>query len=86
MLPIVNQVEGQWIGNFETRSPFVAIGSTASSSLGSRPFVESMCHDRWTSVSGWLNAPNFEQPLKELSNLLSQRNVVVHSWFLLSVS
>jgi hypothetical protein len=67
VLPIVNQVEGQWVSNFETRSPFVAIGSTAASSLGSRPFVESMCHDRWTSVSGWLNAPNFEQPVMAIT-------------------
>ena len=67
VLPIVNQVEGQWVSNFEARSPFVAIGSTASSSLGSRPFVESMCHDRWTSVNGWLNAPNFEQPVMAIT-------------------
>lgn len=67
VLPIVNQVEGQWVSNFETRSSFVAIGSTASSSLGSRPFVESMCHDRWTAVNGWLNAPNFEQPVMAIT-------------------
>jgi hypothetical protein len=66
-LPIVNQAEGQWVSNFEGRSPFVAIGSTAFSNLGSRPFVESMCHDRWTSVNGWLNAPNFEQPVMAIT-------------------
>lgn len=67
VLPIVNQVEGQWVSNFEARSPLVALGSTALSSLGSRPFVESMCHDRWTSVNGWLNAPNFEQPVMAIT-------------------
>ncbi|MFT7534066.1 MAG: hypothetical protein ACI85K_000011 [Hyphomicrobiaceae bacterium] len=67
VLPIVNQVEGQWVSNFEMRSPLVALGSTALSSLGSRPFVESMCHDRWTSVNGWLNAPNFEKPVMAIT-------------------
>lgn len=67
VLPIVNQAEGQWISNFEARSPFVGLGSTASSSLGSRPYVESMCHDRWTAVNGWLNAPNFEQPVMAIT-------------------
>lgn len=67
VLPIVNQLEGQWISNFAARSSFVAVGSTQSSTLGSRPFVESMCHDRWTSVNGWLNAPNFEQPVMAIT-------------------
>lgn len=67
VLPIVNQVEGEWISHFEARSPLVALGSTASSSLGSRPFVESMCHDRWTAVNGWMNAPNFEDPVMAIT-------------------
>lgn len=67
VLPIVNQTEGQWISNFVARSALVNLGSTASSSLGSRPFVESMCHDRWTAVNGWLNAPNFEQPVMAIT-------------------
>ena len=67
VLPIVNQVEGQWVANFKARSPFVDLGSTANSSLGSRPFVESMCHDRWTAANGWLNAPNFEQPVMAIT-------------------
>lgn len=67
VIPLVNQVEGEWIANFEARSPFVDLGSTANSTLGSRPFVESMCHDRWTAVNGWLNAPNFEQPVMAIT-------------------
>ena len=67
VLPVVNQVEGQWIANFAARSSFVAIGSTQISTLGSRPFVESMCHDRWTAANGWLNAPNFEQPVMAIT-------------------
>jgi len=67
VLPIVNQVEAQWVANFKARSAFVNLGSTANSTLGSRPFVESMCHDRWTSVNGWLNAPNFEEPVMAIT-------------------
>ncbi len=67
VLPIVNQREAEWITDFEVRSPFVAIGSTLSSTLGSRPFVESMCHDRWTAASGWLSAPNFEEPVMAIT-------------------
>jgi len=67
VLPIVNQTEARWIANFEARSNFVAIGSTQTSTLGSRPYVESMCHDRWTAVNGWLNAPNFEQPVMAIT-------------------
>ncbi|MCK5941304.1 MAG: hypothetical protein KAI24_04980 [Planctomycetes bacterium] len=67
VIPLVNQVEGQWITNFENRSPFVALGNTANSTLGSRPFVESMCHDRWTAVPGWLGAPNFEEPVMAIT-------------------
>jgi hypothetical protein len=67
VLPIVNQVEAQWVANFEGRSSFVALGSTANSTLGSRPFVESMVHDRWTAVPGWLGAPNFEEPVMAIT-------------------
>ncbi len=67
VLPIVNQAEAQWIADFAGRSPFVALGSTQNSTLGSRPFVESMCHDRWTAASGWLGAPNFEQPVMAIT-------------------
>lgn len=67
VLPIVNQVEAQWVANFKARSAFVDLGSTANSTLGSRPFVESMCHDRWTAVNGWLNAPNFEEPVMAIT-------------------
>lgn len=67
VLPIVNQVEAQWVANFEARSPFVDLGTTSSSTLGTRPFVESMCHDRWTAVNGWLNAPNFQDPVMAIT-------------------
>ncbi len=69
VLPIVNQKEGQWIAMFKARSPFVNRGATQSSTAGfpSRPFVESMSHDRWTAVNGWLNAPNFEQPVMAIT-------------------
>lgn len=69
VLPIVNQREGQWIAQFEARSPLVNLGSTQSSSAGfpSRPFVESMMHDRWTSANGWLNAPGFREPVMAIT-------------------
>ncbi|MFK7739120.1 MAG: M14 family zinc carboxypeptidase [Planctomycetota bacterium] len=67
VLPIVNQVETQWVNNFEARSPLVALGNTANSTLGSRPFVESMCHDRWTAVNGWLNSPGFQEPVMAIT-------------------
>jgi hypothetical protein len=67
VLPIVNQIEGQWIGFFEARSPLVNLGVTQSSSLSSRPFVESMMHDRWTAVNGWMNAPGFQQPVMAIT-------------------
>lgn len=56
VLPIVHQLEGQWIQQFRARSAFVDRGTTMSSSAGApnRPFVESMMHDRWTAVPGWL--------------------------------
>lgn len=69
VLPIVNQREQQWIAQFKARSPFVNRGANQSSSAGfpTRPFVESMAHDRWTAVNGWLNAPNFEQPVMAIT-------------------
>jgi hypothetical protein len=58
VLPVVNQAEGRWINASRARSPLVARGTTQTSSAGAptRPFVESMAHDRWTSVAGWLSA------------------------------
>ena len=67
VIPAVHQVEGEWIANFEARSPIVALGTTSNSTLGSRPFVESMCHDRWTAAPGWLGAPNFEEPVMAIT-------------------
>ncbi|MCB9877886.1 MAG: hypothetical protein H6835_09820 [Planctomycetes bacterium] len=67
VLPVVHQAEGLWISKFETRSQFVDIGATQSSTLGSRPYVESMAHDRWTSQNGWLNAPHFLPPVMAIT-------------------
>lgn len=67
VIPLVNQVEGQWIAQFDARSPFVALGATQSSALTTRPFVESMCHDRWTAVNGWLNAPGLQSPVMAIT-------------------
>ncbi len=67
VIPLVNQIEGQWIAQFDARSPFVALGATQSSALTSRPFVESMCHDRWTAVNGWLNAPGLQSPVMAIT-------------------
>lgn len=67
VIPQVHQLEDEWVANFEARSALVALGTTASSTLGSRPFVESMCHDRWTAVPGWLGAPNFEAPVMAIT-------------------
>lgn len=67
VIPQVNQVEAQWIANFAAHSPFVALGTTQSSTLGNRPFVESMMHDRWTAVPGWLGAPNFQAPVMAIT-------------------
>jgi hypothetical protein len=69
VLPIVNQREQQWINQFKQRSPFVNLGATQSSSAGfpTRPYVESMMHDRWTAVNGWLNSPNFLEPVMAIT-------------------
>ncbi|HEX5054307.1 MAG TPA: M14 family zinc carboxypeptidase, partial [Planctomycetota bacterium] len=69
VIPIVNAIEGQWIALFKARSPFVNLGSTQSSTAGapSRPFVESMMHDRWTAVNGWLNAPGVQEPVMAIT-------------------
>ena len=69
VIPLVNQIETQWINGFRQNSPFVNRGSTFSSSAGfpSRPFVESMMHDRWTAVNGWLNAPGNQQPVMAIT-------------------
>ena len=67
VIPVVNAVEGQWIVRFKAKSPFVNLGTTQSSALTSRPFVESMCHDRWTAVNGWLNAPGLQAPVMAIT-------------------
>ena len=60
VVPSVNAKEARWINAFRTRSSFVRLGSTASSTAGSpsRPFVESMMHDRWSIDPMWTGAPN----------------------------
>jgi len=67
VIPAVHQAESDWVANFEARSPLVSLGTTANSTLGSRPFVESMCHDRWTAAPGWLGPPNFEEPVMAIT-------------------
>ncbi|MBK8098024.1 MAG: hypothetical protein IPK26_13005 [Planctomycetes bacterium] len=69
VIPIVNQIEGQWITRFRAASPFVARGSTQTSSAGAptRPFVESMMHDRWSAQATWTGAPNFERPVMAIT-------------------
>lgn len=56
VIPAVNALEVAWVDAFKARSPFVAAGNSASSTLGStRPFVESMMHDRYTiaGIAQW---------------------------------
>jgi hypothetical protein len=54
VIPAVNALEGQWIAAFRNRSPFVNLGTTQSSTMSGRPFVESMMHDRWSANPLWL--------------------------------
>lgn len=69
VLPVVHQLELQWIAAFRQRSAFVALGSNQSSSAGapSRPFVESMVHDRWSADPAWTGAPNLQDPLMAIT-------------------
>jgi hypothetical protein len=61
VIPEVHNKESTWIQAFKARSPFVAKGKTLSSTAGAptRPFVESMMHDRWSYDSQWRGNPNF---------------------------
>lgn len=61
VVPSVNALESQWIAALRARSPFVNLGTTQSSTMGAptRPFVESMMHDRWSIDPLWTGAPNF---------------------------
>jgi hypothetical protein len=69
VLPVVNQDEGNWINRFRANSAFVNAGSTLSSSAGypSRPFVESMMHDRWTAQPGWLSPSGSQEPVMAIT-------------------
>ncbi len=55
VIPEVNALERAWIQAFRSASPFVNRGTTQSSTAGSptRPFVESMVHDRYAIQSAW---------------------------------
>jgi hypothetical protein len=55
VVPEVNALERAWIQAFRSASPFVARGTTQSSTAGSptRPFVESMVHDRYAIDPAW---------------------------------
>jgi Zinc carboxypeptidase len=55
VIPEVNALELSWVSAFRNRSPFVNISSDSSSTAGapSRPYVESMMHDRWSSDPAW---------------------------------
>lgn len=69
VIPVVNAIEGQWILRFKQRSPFANLGTTQSSTAGapSRPFVESMMHDRWSAQPTWTGAPAFRQPVMAIT-------------------
>jgi hypothetical protein len=67
VIPLVNADEGQWIAHFRARCAFANLGTTQASALTTRPFVESMCHDRWTAVNGWLNAPGLQAPVMAIT-------------------
>lgn len=67
VLPVVNAAEQRWIDALTGASPFTALGATQSSTLGTRPYVESMMHDRWTAVPGWLTGPNPQDPVMAIT-------------------
>ena len=69
VIPSVNAKEKKWIAAFVNQSPLVARGSTMSSTLGAptRPFVESMMHDRWSIDPLWTGSPNFEQEVMAIT-------------------
>jgi len=53
--PSVNALELHWVDLLEARSPFVAMGTSQNSTFAhpSRPFVESMMHDRYSIKEQW---------------------------------
>ena len=55
VIPEVNARERAWIAAIRGASPFVNAGTTQSSTVGAptRPFVESMMHDRWSVSPAW---------------------------------
>ncbi|MDK2972166.1 MAG: hypothetical protein PWP23_1921 [Candidatus Sumerlaeota bacterium] len=53
--PSVNALELQWVNLVKARSPLVALGNSQSSTFNhpSRPYVESMMHDRYSINPQW---------------------------------
>lgn len=67
VIPVVRTAEQRWINALVATSPFTALGTTQNSTLGTRPFVESMMHDRWTAKPEWLTAPNNEDAVMAIT-------------------
>ncbi|MEY4672525.1 MAG: hypothetical protein RL148_309 [Planctomycetota bacterium] len=67
VIPVVHAAEQRWIDALVANSPFTARGTTQNSTLGTRPYVESMMHDRWTAVPGWLTSPSPEDPVMAIT-------------------
>ncbi|GAB4316169.1 MAG: hypothetical protein Kow0059_08590 [Candidatus Sumerlaeia bacterium] len=63
----VHDLEGAWIGFFRARSPFVSLGSTQTSSLSGRAFIESMMFDRWSGDPAWTGPPNNLPPVMAIT-------------------
>ena len=69
VVPSVNALEGQWIAQLRSRSLFTSRGTTETSTNGAptRPFVESMMHDRWSIDPLWTGAPNFQAQIMAIT-------------------
>jgi len=49
----VRALEDQWVAAIRARSPYIDLGTDQFSTLGGRPFVESMMHDRYSIQPEW---------------------------------
>ncbi len=69
VIPAVHRKETRWIKAFRARSPFVARGIIANSTLSppSRPYVEAMMHDRWSINRRWLGSPKQRQEVMAIT-------------------
>ncbi len=69
VIPAVHALENDWIQAYMNSSAFVAMGTTQNSSAGapSRPFVESMMHDRWSANPQWTGSPAFEDEVMAIT-------------------